>query len=163
MSFCVKVVGGGQLTLDSSGLKSINKVSSMILAVSTSSTSLLRELMRFLRAPDATDAGYSFAKLLSPSIAALRSSNKVALCRRPLSVEMVFSAFCFAGACDSSNLNIVLCRHPFVSPRNLYRTEAGSFKGGLAKRSEYRGHNSASSFDRKPSYFCCCMKTFEDL
>lgn len=95
-------------TLDSSGLKSINSVSSMTFVVSTSSTSLLRQLIRFLRAPDATEAGYTFAKLLNPNIAALRSSSNVALCRRPLSVEIVLVAFCFAGACDSSSLNIIL-------------------------------------------------------
>ena len=95
-------------TLVSSGLKSIKRVSSMTLVVSTSSTSLFRQLMRLLKAPEATEAGCSFAKLLNPSIAALRSSNNVALCRRPLSVEIVFVAFCFAGACDSRSLNIVM-------------------------------------------------------
>ena len=44
-------------TLDSSGLKSINSVSSITFVVSTSSTSLFRQLMRLLRAPDATEAG----------------------------------------------------------------------------------------------------------
>lgn len=64
--------------------------------------------MRLLRAPDDTEAGYTFAKLLNPSIAALRSSKSVALWRRPLRVEIVVVAFCFAGACDSSMRNIVL-------------------------------------------------------
>lgn len=70
----------------------------MTFVVSTSSTSLFRQLIRLLNAPEATDAGYALAKLLSPSIAALRSSNNVALCSRPLSVEIVVVAFCFAGA-----------------------------------------------------------------
>ena len=86
------------LTLELSGLKSIKRVSSITLAVSTSSASLLRLLMRLRRAPDATDAGYNFAKLLNPKIAALRSSNSVALCRRVLRTLIVSSAFCFAGA-----------------------------------------------------------------
>ncbi len=47
----------GARTLDSSGLNSINKVSSMTFVVSTSSTSLFKQLMRFLRAPEATEAG----------------------------------------------------------------------------------------------------------
>ena len=86
------------LTLDSLGLKSIKSVSSTTFVVSTSSPSLLKLLMRFLKAPDATDAGYSFAKLLKPNIDALLSSSSVALCNRPLKVDIVSSAFCFAGA-----------------------------------------------------------------
>lgn len=76
--------------------------------VSTSSTSLLRQLIRFLKAPEATDAGYSFAKLLKPNMAARRSSRSVALCKRPLRVLMVLVAFCFAGACDSRMRNIAI-------------------------------------------------------
>lgn len=74
--------------------------------------------MRLLKAPDATEAGYTFAKLLRPSMAALLSSNNVALCKRPLSVEMVLVAFCFAGAWDSSNLNMFLygLNNPTASP-----------------------------------------------
>ena len=100
------------LTLDSSGLKSIKRVSSIILVVSTSSASLLRQLIRLLRPPDATEAGYTLAKLRSPRIAALRSSRSVALCSRPLKVTMVDVAFCLAGACFSRMLNIfVTWRH----------------------------------------------------
>ena len=64
--------------------------------------------MRFLRPPEATDAGYNLAKLLSPSIAARRSSSNVALCKRPLKVAIVEEAFCFAGACDSRIRSIVV-------------------------------------------------------
>lgn len=98
------------LTLVSSGLNSIRSVSNMTLVVSTSSTSLLRQLIKFLKAPEATDAGNNFAKLLNPSIAALLSSKRVALCKRPLRVLMVVVAFCFAGAWDSSIRNMALHR-----------------------------------------------------
>ena len=87
-----------ELTLNSSELKSINNVSNITLAVSTSSPSLLRLLIRFLNAPEATEAGYNFAKLLKPKMAALRSSTSVALCSRALRVFIVSVAFCFAGA-----------------------------------------------------------------
>ena len=62
--------------------------------------------MRFLRPPEATEAGHILAKLRNPKIAALRSSSRVALCKRPLRVAMVEVAFCFAGACFSRMLNI---------------------------------------------------------
>lgn len=39
--------------------------------------------------PDATEAGYCFAKLRRPKIAARRSSRSVADCRRPARVSMV--------------------------------------------------------------------------
>lgn len=39
--------------------------------------------------PEATDAGYCFAKLRKPRIAARRSSRSVADCRRPQRVSMV--------------------------------------------------------------------------
>lgn len=96
------------LTLVSSGLNSIRSVSNMTLVVSTSSTSVFKQLIKFFKAPEATDAGYNFAKLLNPSIAALLSSKSVALCKRPLRVLMVVVAFCFAGAWDSSMRNMAL-------------------------------------------------------
>ena len=83
----------------------------MTLVESTSSTSLFRQLMRVRKAPDATDAGYNLAKLLSPNIAALRSSSRVALCSRPLKVAIVSSAVCLAGACDSSMRNMIKVRN----------------------------------------------------
>lgn len=96
------------LTLASSGLKSINKVSSVTFVESTSSISLFRPPMRLRRDPDATDAGYSLAKLRRPRMAALRSSRSVALCKRPLNVAMVSAAVCLAGAWDSSIRNIAM-------------------------------------------------------
>ena len=63
--------------------------------------------MRVRSEPDATEAGYTLAKLRRPRIATLRSSNSVALCKRPLRVAIVSSAVCLAGACDSSMRNMV--------------------------------------------------------
>lgn len=76
------------------------------MSVSTSSRSFRRLLINGRRAPDATDAGYIFAKLLSPCIAALRSSSSVALCNLPIKVLIVSVAVCLAGACDSRIRNI---------------------------------------------------------
>jgi hypothetical protein len=58
--------------------------------------------MRPRRAPDATEAGYSLAKLRSPRMAARRSSRRVALARRLLRVLMVSVAVCLGGAWASS-------------------------------------------------------------
>lgn len=93
-------------TLRSSGLKSASSVSSTSLMVSTSSASLVKHDIRPRRAPDATDAGYSLAKLLNPWMAARRSSRRVALARRPLSVLIASAAFCLAGAWASSMRSI---------------------------------------------------------
>ncbi|KAL2799827.1 hypothetical protein BJX66DRAFT_229812 [Aspergillus keveii] len=97
---------GGKRTLLSSGENSPNKVSRTTLRVSTSSRSLRRLLIKGRKAPDATDAGYIFAKLLNPCMAARRSSSNVALCSLLLSVLIVSVAVCLAGACDSRIRNI---------------------------------------------------------
>ena len=89
-------------TLRSLGLKSIISVSNTTLIVSTSSASLVREAISPRRAPEATEAGYSLAKLRRPSMAARRSSRRVALARRLLRVLMVSVAVCLAGACIRS-------------------------------------------------------------
>lgn len=104
----VSRITAAERTLASCGLNNIKNVSSTTLIVSTSPTSLFKLLMSPLRAPEATEAGYVFAKLLSPRIAARRSSSSVALCRRLLRVLMVSVAVCLAGACDSRMRNIVL-------------------------------------------------------
>jgi hypothetical protein len=88
--------------LSSLGLKSMSSVSRTTLIVSTSSASLVKHAMRPRRAPDATEAGYSLAKLRRPRIAARRSSTREALAKRLLSVSIVPVAVCLAGACDSS-------------------------------------------------------------
>ena len=95
------------LTLFSSGLKSMSNVSSTTLTVSTSSASLAKLPISPRRDPDATEAGNCFAKLLSPSIAARRSSSKVALRRRLLSVLIVSVAVCLAGVWPWRMPNIV--------------------------------------------------------
>lgn len=80
----------------------MSSVSSTTLSVSTSSPSLVRDVMSPRNAPDATEAGYSFAKLRRPRMAARRSSRRVALVRRPLSVLIVSVAVCLGGALASS-------------------------------------------------------------
>jgi hypothetical protein len=81
-------------------------VSRTTLIVSTSSKSLAKQPIRPRREPDATEAGYSLAKLRKPRMAARRSSSNVALLRRLLRVEMVSVAVCLAGAWASSIRNI---------------------------------------------------------
>jgi hypothetical protein len=91
-----------QHTLFLSGWNSINSVSRTTLSVSTSSPSLVRAAMSPRRAPDATEAGYSLAKLRRPSMAARRSSRRVALASRLLRVLIVSVAVCLGGAWASS-------------------------------------------------------------
>jgi hypothetical protein len=97
------------LTLCSLGLKSMSSVSRTTLIVSTSSASLVRHAMSPRRAPDATEAGYSLAKLRRPRMAARRSSRRVALASRPDRVLIVSVAVCLAGACASSIRIILAC------------------------------------------------------
>ncbi|PSN73360.1 hypothetical protein BS50DRAFT_185593 [Corynespora cassiicola Philippines] len=85
----------------------MSSVSKTPLIVSTSSASFVRHAIKPRRAPEATDAGYSLAKLRRPRMAARRSSNKVALARRLLRVLMVSVAVCLAGAWASSMRNMV--------------------------------------------------------
>jgi hypothetical protein len=85
----------------------MSSVSNTTLIVSTSSASLVRQAMSPRRAPEATEAGYSLAKLRSPKMAARRSSRRGALARRLLSVLIVSVAVCLAGACASSIRSIV--------------------------------------------------------
>ena len=102
-----------------SGLKSIRNVSRISRIVSTSpvppsppsrrsrpASSLLgfspspsrrRVAINSRKEPDATEAGYCFAKLRRPSIAARRSSRSVAECNRPHSVSIVDVAVCRGG------------------------------------------------------------------
>lgn len=96
-----------KLTLFSSGENNINNVSKTTLIVSTSSASFRMLEIKSRSEPDATLAGYVFAKLLNPRIAALRSSNNVALWSLPESVVIASVAVCLAGAWDSSMRNIL--------------------------------------------------------
>jgi len=86
----------------------MSRVSRTTLPVSTSSTSLFKVDIRARRDLEATEAGYCFAKLRRPSMAARRSSNRVALKRRLLKVLMVSVAFCFAGDCVSRTFRSIL-------------------------------------------------------
>ena len=102
--------------LPESGLKSMSRVSKTRRMVSTSpvpssvlrpASSLLplfspkpsrrRVAMSSRKEPDATEAGYCFAKLRRPNIAARRSSKSVADCRRPHRVSIVAVAVCNGG------------------------------------------------------------------
>jgi hypothetical protein len=89
-------------TLCSSGWNSIRSVSKTTLSVSTSSPSLVKAAMSPRRAPEATEAGYSLAKLRRPRMAARRSSRRVALANRLLRVLIVSVAVCLGGAWASS-------------------------------------------------------------
>lgn len=92
--------------LFSSGLKSMSSVSSTTFMVSKSSASFVRAAIRPRSEPEATEAGYSLAKLRRPRMAARRSSRRVALWRRLQRVLMVSVAVCLAGACASSMRNM---------------------------------------------------------
>ena len=94
--------------LPSLGWKSASSVSSTTLSVSTSSASLVRDDISPRRAPEATEAGYSLAKLRRPRIAARRSSRSVALDKRLLSVLIVSVAVCLGGALASSTRIILV-------------------------------------------------------
>lgn len=109
-----------------SGLNSISSVSSTSRMVSTSPVpsdspfpplplpdvsprpSLRNVATSSRKEPDATEAGYCFAKLLSPSMAARRSSSNVADCSRPQSVSMVAVAVCKGGVLSI----VILCCPP---------------------------------------------------
>jgi hypothetical protein len=114
----------------------MSSVSSTTLIVSTSSASLVRQAMSPRRAPEATEAGYSLAKLRSPKMAARRSSSSVALARRLLSVVIVSVAVCLTGAWASSIRSIVGCwrrssDHEFMAVRCWW----GCFGGSDGRRS----------------------------
>jgi hypothetical protein len=90
--------------LFSFGLNSQTSVSRMILTESTSSPSFLRLPIRPRRESEATEAGYSFAKLRSPKIAARRSSRRVDEVKRLDRVLIVSDTDCFAGVVVMENI-----------------------------------------------------------
>lgn len=90
--------------LFSFGLKSHTSVSRVIFTESTSSPSFLKLPMSARKESDATDAGYSFAKLRNPSIAARRSSRRVDDVKRLERVFMVSKTDCFAGVVAIANI-----------------------------------------------------------
>lgn len=69
----------------------------LFLELSSPSPSRFKVDMSSRSEPLATEAGNCLAKLLRPRIAARRSSNSVADCRRPHSVSMVAVAVCIGG------------------------------------------------------------------
>jgi hypothetical protein len=126
--------------LFSFGLKSQTNVSRIILTESTSSPSFLKLPIKARRESDATEAGYSFAKLRSPNIAARRSSRSVEEVRRLESVFIVSDTDCFAGV--AAIANIALSGVYSYLPSNISLIVVGV---GVVEVSTLAPHNSYSA------------------